>query len=238
MSNALMVRDDGRMSVAFTQSAIALRDAALEQAALVGRVANADEQQTAVLAQAALAEILTNVEKARKAAKEPVLNFGRAIDDAAKVFVTEAKSEQLRVGGLVSDFQNLERIRIQAARDAENARLAQLERERAAALAQAETVEKVNAIQEQFSNRARDEAPPPQSITAARATGQRVREEWNIEVVDIWLLAKAHPGCVKIEPRLNEIKSLLDAGIKVAGVRAAKEIRAGVSVHSARAIDV
>ena len=56
-----------------------------------------------------------------------------------------------------------------------------------------------------------------------------------------WLKAAdvAHPVCVKIEPRLSEIKNLLDAGVKVSGVTAKREIKAGVTSGKVRpAIDV
>ena len=39
-----------------------------------------------------------------------------------------------------------------------------------------------------------------------------------ITVTNIWKLARSHPTCVTIEPRISEIKSLLKSGIKVAGV--------------------
>lgn len=282
---ALIVRDDSKLSVAFAPSALALRSSALENSALVARVHNGDSQTRAVSAQKELSSILNLVEKARKAAKEPLLEFSRRIDDAAKGFVADLKDEQLRLAELVGDYQQLEQARVRAAEQARLAEARKLEEERRAAeqaalreadiqrrkleaeaaelaraqadaknaedrarceaarlelekqqaLALAQSHEQLDAI-----NEAHDRAVADLPVAApVRAEGQRVREEWAITVSDIWLLAKAHPTCVKIEPRLSEIKSLLDAGVKVAGVTATREIKAGVTGGRVRpAIDV
>lgn len=240
MSNeqtAMVVRDDSRMTFNYTQAAFALREAALAQGALVGKVADGDDQKVAVAAQTEISRIISLAEKARVAAKEPVLEFGRQIDGRAKEFVKELKEEQLRIAQLVADFIQLEQARIRAAAQAENERLAALERERAQELTKAGTIEEVNAISEKFNERAKAEsiAPPPVS----RVEGQRIRDDWEITVTDVWLLAKAHPTCVRIEPQLREIRSLLDAGVKVAGVTAHKTIKAGVTVRgTAKPINV
>lgn len=228
MSSAIIVRDDVGLKVWFGAEAQQQKDIALEKAAIIGKVTNADDQREAVEAQKALAELLSVVEKARKEAKEPILNFGRLIDFTAQKFTEDLKAEQLRIARLVGDFQALEQRRIWAAQQAENERLAQLEREKAAELAKAASLEEVNKVQEVFNNRAQAEAVPiPQ---ATRTEGQRVTQEWVIEITDPWLLARSHPTCVKIEPLKSEIKELLNAGVQVKGVRATKETKAGVRV--------
>lgn len=226
--SALILRDDSRRSVAMTSRAMELKVAALESSALVGRVTTEDEQISAVAAQTSLAELLGAVEKARKAAKDPVLQFGRFIDDAAKTFCEELKEEQIRLARLVGDYQKILEQRARAAAAAENERLAALERERAKELAEAKSMDAVDAIQEKFNNRAQQEAiaPPPQP----RVEGQRITQDWDVTVVDLWLLARSHPGCVRIEPLVGEIKSLLNAGVKVSGVKAERITKAGVRI--------
>lgn len=284
MTQALIVRDDARLACSFTEQALALKDAALEKSALIARVNDAATQANAVEAQQDIANLLNQAEKARKAAKEPVLEFGRRIDAAAKSFVSDLKGEEIRIATLVGDFQKLEEARVRAAElariaeqrkleeerraaeqkalreaeilreklDAEAAELArkrresesaedaarvkaaELELQRQRALAEAQSHEELDRIQEQHAQAIAD-----LPVTAPiRVDGQRIRKEWLITVVDIWLLAKSHPTCVKIEPRLSEIKTLLDAGVKVAGVNAMRETRAGVTVNSRPAIDV
>ncbi len=104
-------------------------------------------------------------------------------------------------------------------------------------------LDQLRAAQEdrdQHLERANQEIAALPVAAPIRAEGQRVREEWNVTVTDIWMLARVHPGCVKIEPRLSEIKELLDAGVKVAGILAKKEIKAGVTGagRGMRAIEV
>ncbi len=232
---AIARRDLHALSFDYTDAAVALRDRALEQAALIGKVANADDQRDAVAAQASIKEVLRAIEAAREEAKKPVLEFGRMIDAKAKEFSKELKAEELRLARLIGDFQQLEQARIRAAQQAENERLAELERQRARELAEAKSHEEIDAIQEKYSQLALSSpAPAP-----ARVEGQQVTQDWEIEVVDIWTLARAHPACVKIEPRLSEIKNLLKAGVKVAGVRATPVIKSTVRVKPlAPAIDV
>lgn len=277
-SQALIRRNDAALTVEFTQSAIALKNQALEAAANIGKVVDAATQEAAVLAQRELANVLTLVEKARKEAKDPVLTYGRAIDDAARNFVQEAKDEQVRIATLVGDFQALEAAKARAAeqlrlaeerkaaeerrqaelaalraaeeekrklaeREREIARLAaeakskrekeilaqqQAEVDRQRALSEASTHAELDKIQERHNNAMAAIAEQPRH-EPARAAGQRIQEDWEVSVTDIWLLAKAHPTCVRIEPLMGEIKSLLKAGVKVSGVKADKIVKAGVT---------
>ena len=98
-------------------------------------------------------------------------------------------------------------------------------------IAKAESIEKLDAIDEKFN--AASAALP--TVEMHRAEGQRVTVDWDIVVSDIWSLARAHPACVKIEPRLAEIKKLLDMDIKVHGVTATKKVS---STTTRRAIDI
>lgn len=224
--SALIIRDDSNRLASFSETAHALKTDALEKAALVGRVTCAEEQQAAVDAQTAIATVLKETEKARVACKEPVLDFGRRIDATAKTFIADLREEEIRLATLVGDFQQLEAARVRAEQTKENERLRQVERDRQAALSQANSHEEMEAVQERFDRQVAEEARPV--IAPARVEGQIVREEWEVTVTDVWALARAHPGCVKIEPRMAEIKAMLDSGQKVAGVLAKKVTKAGV----------
>lgn len=214
----IATRDDAGMTFSYTEAANQIRELALVKSALIGHVRNADEQKQAVEALQEIANALSVAEKAREAAKQPVIQFGRKIDATAKDFVADLIKERNRLNQEVGDFQMLEDARIRAAQRAENERLSAIERAKAKELSKAESHEELEAIQEKYNQAALEAstmiAPP------ARAEGQRVVKDWTITVTDIWLLARAHPMCVNIEPRLSEIKSLLKAGVKVAGVTA------------------
>lgn len=276
MSEALILLDLPARTAALTPAAHELKRQALEASALIGKVDDAATNANAVEAQTQIARVLKTYEEARKAAKDPVLQLGRAIDDTIRIFVEDVKSEQLRIATLVGDFQKLEEAKARAAeqaRLAEERRLAEIKRqeelevlrkaaeerrkleaeaaearrleneartkrereiaeknrmevERQRALAEAKSHEELDKINERHCNEMQALADKPLP-TPVRARGQVVTEDWEITITDIWLLARSHPTCVKIEALNGEIKSLLKAGVKVAGIRAEKVTRSG-----------
>lgn len=124
-----------------------------------------------------------------------------------------------------------ERRRIEAvAREARNeserkiAEIRALELKRQQELATAKSHDDLGRINDDAS-RAAANLPV---VQAARSEGQVVKQEWLFEVTDLWTLARAHPTCVKIEPRPGEIKSLLAAGAKLSGIRAWQETKSSV----------
>lgn len=237
MSEALILRNDATLSIEFTTQAARIKEEALTVSAAVGKVTDSIENANAVEAQKSLAQVIKLVEQARKAAKDPVLAFGKKIDEQAKAFVQELTDEQWRISRLVGDFQQLEAKKAQAAARLEQERLAGLERERQQAIAQAKSHEELDAIEEAHDNAVRQQAPQ-QPITPPRAEGQRVVEEIKFEVFDINALYASKPGCVRMEPKILEIKALLKAGLQLPGVRAWTETKATVSTRGPAAIDV
>lgn len=234
---ALIARDDGKLLVSFTEAANKMRDDALTVAALVGKVTNAEEQSAAVLAQTEIQRVRQLAEKARVACKAPVLEFGKKIDATAKTFLAELDAEMLRVSTMVGSFQQLEQAKSRAAENARLAELSRIEKEKAEALAKATSHEQIDAIQEHFNNKAAIEAAPP--AAPARVEGKVVKTDWEITVTNPYELAKFHPACVNITPRLTEIKQLLADGVTVKGISATKITKAGVRVgRQPVAIDV
>jgi hypothetical protein len=132
---ALIIRDDSKGTVAFPARANALKESALTSAALIGKVTNGKENEEAVAAQAELQKVISSIEKARKACKEPVLEFGRCIDQAAKDFVEDLKPEMLRISTLIGDFAALEQAKVRAAEQARLAEERRIEAERNAEIA-------------------------------------------------------------------------------------------------------
>lgn len=282
---ALIARDDSRLQIAFTAAANELKEHALETAGLIGRVTNPTENERAVAAQTELNNLVKLVEKARKEAKDPVLTFGRQIDEAAKQFVEEAHDELLRVSRLLGDFATLEQAKVRAAEAArrleeekleaarkaeeqriidaqraekakldadakeasarlqaakneeqrEAAKAAQIEIDKQKAISQAASHEALDAVNAHFNRQAAD-LPV---VTAVRAEGQIIKSDWDIEVTDIWLLARSHRSCVDMKPRLSEIKELLRLGVNVKGITATQIVSAGVRAGAQRkAIEV
>lgn len=235
---ALIQRNDAALSVTYTAQALALKETALALSGVVGKVTNADENQAAVAAQTELYKVKTLAEKARKAAKEPVLEYGKRIDTAAKEFVAELDEEMLRISKLIGDFQTLEQAKARAADQLRMQELAKIEREKAEALAKVTSHEQADAIHAHFNEQAQQSAIVA-PVVPIRAEGQVVKTDWQITVTNPYDLAKYHPACVKIEPRLSEIKMLLNEGITVKGITAEKITKASVRLTSERkAIEV
>ncbi len=308
MSTALLIRHDSTLTASVAPEAHAALESALALSALIGTVKTAEQQVEAVEAQRALKTIISEVEKSRKAIKQPVIDYGRNIDRTAEEFVKEATEELSRVSGAIGDFQQLEQKRVMAAEaaarleqrriederrareDAERARLAeeqrkiqaaadearrvaaakqaeideaaarklaearnarerqlaadqakraeaariefeekqrlaQIEIDRQKAQAEAASHEALDKINTEADKRVREEIQP---VTAARVEGQKVSQDWDIDVTSPQDLARCHPGCVKIVPLLTEIKAALNAGVTLAGVRAKRKTVATV----------
>jgi len=235
MSTALIERDN--YTVKFTIEARTLKADALEASALIGKVQTPGENNAAVEAQGKLKGLLESIEQSRKEVKEPVLQLAKRIDGAAASFREEIEQEFVRVSALIGDFQTLEQARARAAEAARNQELTDLERQRQEAIAQAATHDEADKINEHYTEKLAAHALAPMPAPA-RAAGQTVKHDWEITVTNIWDLARAHPSCVKMEPRLGEIKNLLNAGIKVPVVTAAPVVKASVRVKKLSAIEV
>ena len=233
----LISRDDSKLSAELTGDGYRWKARVLEAAALIGRVSCAEEQQIAVNADKAITEYVNEVEKSRIEIKEPILLCSRKIDALAKDASADPIAERNRIRKLIADFAALELKKVLAAQAAENERLTALERDRQKALSECTSHEKLDAINEEFDIRTREEARAP--VAPVRAQGQIAKEDWEFEVRDVWALARAHPNCVKPpEVRRLEVKSLLDAGVKVVGVRAWREIRSSVRLDTKGALQI
>ena len=172
--------------IRFTEEALENRALAVVQASAVESVHNADSQSVAVAAQTSLRKLISEVEKSRKAIKEPVLEAGRAIDKAATDFVEQLKSHELRLARLCGDYQQAE---LEKAREAE--RKAQAERERIAreqaeAIAAAERAaaeERARIAREQAEataaaeRKAAEERAKAEAVAAAERAAAKSAEE-------------------------------------------------------------
>lgn len=228
-TEALIIRDDAALSVAFTARAIELKENALALAGVIWRVSNPEENAAAVGAQQELAGLIKLAEETRAECKKPILDFGRKIDETARRFIEELKAEQIRIAKLVGDFQALELAKQRAAENARMEGLSQLEKEREHLLAKAETHEEREAIQERFNQEA---AALPVRV-AAKAEGQCVVEEIVIDQIREFELMKERPDLVReVKFDLVALKALLKSGVKLKGVSFHTEIKSRVRATS------
>ena len=265
MNNELMVLPAAQLPrLAFTDVALVRREAALEASALIARVQDSGEQDKAVQAQLQLDTLRREVEAERKAVKAPVLDLSREIDKVAGEWIAEVSEESARIGRLVADYQALELKKQQAAeraarleaeriererKEQEEAAAAQIERERQAALANAKSIEEQDEIERKACEQQRivqenlDYHTRKQQLELVasikppeRAEGQSVRQDWDFEVTDVWLLARMHPGCVEVKPRRREIIDLLRTGNQLAGIRAFQVVKS--TTRTAKKVEV
>lgn len=93
-------------------TAIAAKEAALSQSALVGKVTDRDSKIMAVRAQQELKKVVNALEKERKFWKEPLLIAGRKLDTMIETEKLELEKELVRVTMAVSEFDDAERRRV------------------------------------------------------------------------------------------------------------------------------
>jgi len=140
----------------------------------------------------------------------------KAARDATNKAQREAAEKMLEAAAKAEEANRIERERLEkesAARAAEEMRLAN-ERAAAASIIEAKPIE------------------------SSRVSGQVVKTEWDIQIVNPYDLAKFHPDCVKIEPMLTPIKAALNEGRELRGVKAVKRISADVRVRTQHVIEV
>lgn len=287
MSTEIIVADKPVLPVfTLTPAALATRDEALANAALIGRVENPEQNKLAVEAHIFLKRVASSFEKARKQLKEPLIEAGRQLDRAVAKELLEVEKEMGRVEQLTAAFQLAEArrvreeqeaqarelARIEAEKQAEIARIAreQAEAERkareAAAAAARQAAEATNAKQREAAEAARLESErnaaaaaekaaaamqlaneraaaatlaEAKPITATRTAGQVIKEDWDVVVINPYELAKFHPDCVlEIKPALAQIKSYLNQGLTIRGVKATKVTKAQVRAGAGTLIDV
>lgn len=179
---ALIVRDDGRRAVASTRHWEGIKEDALARAALIGRVANPDEQQDAVSAEGVARTALRDLEKARVAAKEPYLEMGKKIDAHAKVEAKELETEVERLAALTRDYQQLERAKVLAAENARRLEEQRLERLRQAELARIAAEEraakaKLDAEKAEADRKAREAKNAAEAAAAAETQREIERQQ-------------------------------------------------------------
>ena len=213
----LILRDDQTLSCSLAASAIELKEAALIKAAPIMKVTDETSQRIATEALSEINAVLKAVEDARVKVKQPVLDLCRKIDATAKEFVEELKAEQLRLNCRIGDYVTEQRT-IQMRKEAEERlRLKEIEDAKQRELAQAKTVEEVKAAEERAVQAAETVAPV---APIAKPKNLVVRETFDFEVTDIHLLARMHPGLVKIEPVRSEINYLISKGVRdIKGLR-------------------
>ena len=164
------------------------KEAALEQAALIGKVSSRDTKIVAVRAQQALKKVISDLEKARKFWKDPLIVRGRELDTMIEKEKLEPEKELARVTQEVSAFDLAERRRVEEEERLQREQVARIQRERDAELAllaaeQAAKEAEARRVQEEADKKAREAQEAAAALAAAATTkeqqeaAQRAQEE-------------------------------------------------------------
>lgn len=231
MTTALIIRDDASLSASITPDAVAIKEQALAEGAVIFAVRNPDENAAATAAQAACCTVLKMVEDQRVALKKPILDYGRAIDGAANHFKHDLEMEEARIARLIGNYQTELSAQRRAEEAKEQKKLHEIERRRQEELAKAATHDERDAIDARANEEAKAAKPP---LVEVKAAGQVLPEDWEISNIREWELARSHPELVRsIEFDMRQVKAALTLLGSLPGVTAKKVVKASVRLPSA-----
>lgn len=243
MSNeaALIILDYGQQTATPTARAAELKEAALAQSGLIGRVASAEDNARSVDARQGLKTYLDMVEAARNAANEVPLAVNKAINAKAKEMANEAQAEYERLGKLEAGYAVILAAQQRSAEALHNAELTEIERRREELLAIAETHKEREKIIERANQEAQLLSPPKLQV---KAYGQSIRDEWEIESIDdlvlmnFVLLNNRRDLFRAVQWDKIAIKAALKAGQKLPGVTAHLETKSRVRTSKGLELEV
>ena len=209
------------------QSALELRELALQSAALIGKVENTSDNEAAVKAQKNLKEFSRLVEKERVRLNEPALEYSRALMRLKEKSVLEADQEYGRISNLVSEFQLRERRRVAEEQRKQQDELDRIEREKQAEL------KRITDEQARIEREAREAREAAERL-ASEAKNKKQREAADAAQVEADRLkaeadtkaAAAQAQTAKVEERAAEasyIESRPVASTRASGQRVTED---------------
>jgi hypothetical protein len=216
----LVLYQPGGEIIGVSEEAQRLKDEALSAFPLVEVVKTKAENDLVNAGVQKIHDLLAALDEAFKEVKRPALERCQQLDELRRELRKDLLDEELRGNQMCGDWQQHEALKFQDAIKAQNECLSELERERFKARSEAKTDRERDLIEVEFAQRAAA-MPMPQLHTAP---GQKVKEDWDIEVTSYAALIVAYPACVHCEPNMSEIRRLLDMGITLPGVKAERKV--------------
>lgn len=213
-TTALILAGDG-YQLTIAPEAEERKQLLLAAASGITRVRTNDESGDAHFHSRRLARLAIEVEKSRKAVKEPVNRIGKLIDQAAKDFIAEIEAEQTRINGLIGAHAT-EVARLKAIAEAEERRAFEFAR------AAREAAEESGRIADVLAHKSAVAAKLAASDeVASTKVAQGVRFAWDFDIENVHDVYKAEPMFVSLEvkraPVLAWLKELAAADEDVVG---------------------
>ena len=215
-----LILSGGGYSLTISPEAQLRKARLLDSACQVLAVTSNDESANAQRMSRTLGQMRIEVEKARKAVKEPVNRIGKLIDQAAKDFMLAVEAEERRIQRLVgehaecvvrarAELEERERAAFEVARAAREAA-----EDAAAAASESGTIaDRIAATKAQVARLEAATARMDASAEVADAkVAEGVRFVTDFEVTDINQLADTHRELVTITPSRMAILSILKDG--------------------------
>ena len=109
MSNLILRPQIGIMEISIMPEAHDVKLSLINNAKTLETINDGFEATMVADSQKSLRHLINQIEESRKAAKAPILEFGKRIDSIAKDFIAEVKDEETRIGRLLGAFQIVER---------------------------------------------------------------------------------------------------------------------------------
>ena len=219
-------REDGRIAALVSEFKLAERARIAEEECLqAAELARIEREKQAELKRIA-------DEAARVAAEAQRIQD--EIDRVARMAKAQADTEA--AAATTKAAREAAAIRQAEARKlAEAAEAARQETEARAAAEAVKSAAAAEAIETKAGELAYLESRP---ILTTKARGQSEREDWDVEIVNPYELAKFHPDCVTITPLMGKIKGVLNEGREVHGVTAKKILKTNQRAEKSKLIDV
>lgn len=195
-------------------------------------VASAEESKTARELIARLDLHLKDFEKARVAAKAPFLEICQKIDALNRDHSTSLAAERKRLSDMAAKYEADVQRKAQEAAAKARAEADKLERDRLAAIAEAEQKKRdaeksgdaIAALEAEIAaETAKEQLPAAVVIPDTPKTVAGIRTETVIEVVNIKALYAEFPMFVRLEPELAMIRAAVKAGQKLPGVHVSEQ---------------
>jgi hypothetical protein len=231
-------------TITLNEEALAERQELLDKGEQFQSCETAEDQGRLIRHARSMKALLKDTEAFRKSTKAPFQAAGKLIDEKVKEYCEPLKAGCARLQVLASEFQLKEDARVEAERQAQEkerlralaeAQKAEAEAKKAAealrtedaglseaeqaVIAEMEASKKVDAYEQTVR-----QAQP----AAARATGQIIQNRLCFEVEDKAVAYADHPECFELVPKKSVIRDLLDAGIKIKGVKSWTEKVTGI----------
>lgn len=220
MSEALIIYDPAANAVSVADKANDLIETLLSLAALIPdrdfKSAQEAEKADSIVRQ--IKEARRAFKKGHEQAKRPLIDAGREIDTAYRELDSKLDPAERYITKRTTNWLLLQQQIKRAEEQKQREELARIEREKAAEIAKAKSLEEVDQVREKFSEQEKNIVEV--EVVPATPKGQSLEMDWEIREVDVHKLYADHPNCCKLEYYPGKVKELLERGIKVSGVKA------------------